>query len=102
MMTERHINNKEYWESRKRPGEEITDAGFVMADGFEMFVTFGMVLFKQFRRAIEENKSFRFELRWDAKARRTFYCFFDATKCDEAYQPMDPSIPCSAPEFVDH
>lgn len=94
-----NTNNKEYWESRKRPGEEIMKSGFVMAEGFEKTVVLLSRIAKQFDEAVFSGKNFRFELRWDQKAKRTFWCFFDSTECDEgASLIQDPDIPKGFPE----
>lgn len=74
------VNNKEYWESRKRPGEELMQTGFVMAEGFEKTIVLLSRIAEQFDEAVFSGKDFRFELRWDRKAncvRRLTLLFMD-------------------------
>ena len=92
-MTEIRMNNIEYWEGRKRPGEVIFHTGFVAMDGFEYTVAFLAHIAELFERAINEHKSIRFELKWDKGAGRTYYCFFEPMTTDEGDQIEDPTWP---------
>ena len=67
-----YIDNEDYWQTRKRPGEEIMRTGFVMEEGFQKTVALLSVIAKHFEEAVFSGRDFRFELRYDQDAHRTF------------------------------
>lgn len=65
-----------------RGGEKLYGKGFIKTEGFEKTVA-GFSLAEKLFRIMEEKKSFRLELVYDAKALNTNYCIFVSTDEDK-------------------
>ena len=63
-------------------GETLHAEGFIKTEGFEKTVAAFSLAEKMFR-IMEEKKSFRLELVYDAKALNTNYCIFVSTDEDK-------------------
>lgn len=74
-----------------RESEKLTCKGFVKTDDFEKTVALLMQMTGVIWKIMQENKSFRMELFYDAETLNTNYCFFTPTnKCvsDDTHQEL--------------
>lgn len=65
--------------SLAKSGEELESKGFVKTEGFEKAIVLWMEMTKEIYRMMSENKSFRMELIYDAKALNVNYYFLVRT-----------------------
>lgn len=69
-------HNKKLWDQEIKDGETLTGSYCMKTDVLEKLVILGRTVLGDFEKAMEQNKSFRCEMFYDAKAQVVDYAFF--------------------------
>ena len=71
-------------EMLRRDGEKLVQKGLVKTEGFDKSVVFCSTWMQQILKMMEQHKTFRMELLYDAEALNVNYCFFAPMNTSES------------------